>query len=70
MAMLTAMARSLVKTEDNIAIPCSVNASGWAPPRLPRVGVTFCDSKDSASSSSSWNMKSCGKRFGFRRTGW
>ena len=67
-AMFTSTARSLVRTEESMAISCSVKASGLDPPRLRREGITFCDSKISTSSSSSSNRKSEGKRFGLRRT--
>src|ERR1700743_2746817 len=58
--MLTSIARSLVSTEESIAMPCSVKASGLLPPRLRREGITFCDRNASTSSSDSSNRKSGG----------
>src|SRR5438552_12936492 len=61
-------ARRLRKTLASMATPCSVKAIGAAPPNLPRVGITFCDTSDSISFSLSSNMKSLGERPLFRRT--
>ena len=60
----TAMAaRELSNTENNIATPCSVKASGAVrrPPR-PMFEITVCDIKAANSSTESRNMESSGKR--------
>jgi hypothetical protein len=59
MVILTSMALSLVRTEDSMAIPCSVKAYGqWRrPPRL-EFEVAKRNLKLSASGGVSWNIKS------------
>jgi hypothetical protein len=68
MAILTWTARVLFNTEDNIATPSWVNTYGNDPPKLRREGITICDTKISASSAESWNIKSAGNRRRFRFT--
>jgi hypothetical protein len=58
------MARSLFKTDDSIATPCSVNTYGSfrRPPLFPGFDIAICDIKAVYSSADSRNMKSTGKR--------
>ena len=68
MAMLTSMARSLLRTLDSIATPCSVNAKGKYLEYRPGSKITFCDLRDRFSSFVSSNIKSLGNRFLFLLT--
>src|SRR6266571_961477 len=63
------IARSLLRTVDNMATPCSVKAYGAyrLPPR-PLFEVAICDLKNAPSSEVSWNMKSFGNRGRLRLT--
>jgi len=56
-AMFTKMARSLLRTEESMATPCSVNANGsLRRPPCP-FEVAVCDFKPLASSGVSWNSR-------------
>jgi hypothetical protein len=59
------MARSLFKTLDSIATPCSVKTIGVYFIFFPLIKVTICDCHISVSFLVSRNMKSIGKRFIF-----
>ena len=61
--MLISTARSLLRTEDNMATPCSVKANGNLR-RPPHLDVTDCDFKLENSEAVNSNMKSAGKRLG------
>src|SRR6266404_4376267 len=69
MAMLAFTARSLRRTLDNIATPCSVKANGAAL-RPPQLEITNCDFKFRISAAVSWNIKSRGNRLILRLTAW
>src|SRR5688572_1142696 len=62
--IFTRIAISLFKTEESMAIPCSVKAKGIfrTPPQLE---VTICDFKFSISFLVNWNIKSAGNLSGF-----
>jgi len=72
MAIFTVTARSLFKTDDSIAMPCSVKTYGFflRPILIPELEVTICDFQFSVSFLSSGNIKSIGKRSRFRWTAW
>src|ERR1700737_1268248 len=69
-SMFTWTARSLVRTEDSMAIPCSVKTYGAYFRCFPRPVFKAPDwlLKEADSSTPSWNMKSAGKRPGLHRT--
>jgi hypothetical protein len=68
-SIFTWIARSLLRTVDNMATRCSVKAYGVyrLPPR-PLFEVAICDLKRATSSEVNWNMKSSGKRDRLRLT--
>ena len=69
MLMFTKMARSLLRTLESMATPCSVNAIGaYRKPLRSALEVTVCDLQVANSSGLSSNMKSAGKRTALRRT--
>ena len=73
MLILIWIAVSLLRTADNIAIPCSIKTYGkyLRPPLFVSFfEVTNCDLKDSNSSLLSWNLKLSGKRAIFLFTAW